>query len=69
MIQQIRFMSACVEFENTPDSDAQPRVWHVVSGTNSDGRLVRLKVYAKDPMDAIDVARYRKPEDWTLINN
>lgn len=69
MIEQIQFMSACVEFENTPDSDAQPRVCHVVSGMHPNGKLVRLKVYAQDPMDAIEMARYRKPEDWTQVKD
>lgn len=64
MIEQVRFMSACLAEEETPETVIQPRLWHEVSGMHPKGHLVRLKVHATDPMEAINLARYRKIEDW-----
>ena len=51
-------LSAHVEHPNTPESDMQPRVWHIVHYTE-DGVEQHTTCMASDPMDAIDIVRGR----------
>jgi hypothetical protein len=51
-------LSAHVEHPNTPESDKQDRVWHIVHYTE-DGEKQQMQVYATDPLDAIDTVRKR----------
>ena len=51
-------ISARTEHPNTPESDCQPRVWHIVTDDNGDEH----HLYAKDPMDAIEMYKQRLVE-------
>lgn len=69
MIEQVRIMSACLSETETFETAIQPRTWHDVSGMHPKGHLIRLKVFAVDSMDAINIARLRKIEDWKPAEN
>ena len=56
-LASVRACSARVKYANTPESDLQLRVMHLV--TLSDGSVV--EVSATDPMNAIDIANARLP--------
>lgn len=45
-----RAVSAYVRDTNTPESDLQPKVWHIVT----DDFGLEHPVWATDPIDAID---------------
>jgi len=47
-------LSARVSKPNTPESDQCARVWHIVTDNG-----VETELYAKDPMDAIDMYKQR----------
>ena len=51
-------ITAQVKNPNTPESDKEIRVWHIV--TSDDG--VEHEIYAKDPMDAIDMYKARQED-------
>lgn len=55
------FMMAETKYPNTPESDRQARVCHVV--TRGDGTTV--EVYATDPMEAIALVQRRDAHDPT----
>ena len=56
-------ITARVSNPNTPESDGQIRVWHTV--TDND---VKIEIYAKDPMDAIEMYKLRLTEDKNNAN-
>jgi hypothetical protein len=58
-MEKIRAVSARTSKSNTPESDAQPRVWHTV--TDNAGKT--HEVYARDPMDAIDMFNKRQSSE------
>jgi hypothetical protein len=55
----VRALSAHTKEFNTPESDRQARVWHVVKDTAGN----KHEVYAKDPGDAIDMVNDRLKEN------
>ena len=58
----MRNLSARTEFPNTPESDMQARVSHIVEWTDDDGERQSTTAYATDPMDAIDMVRRRESD-------
>ena len=50
-------MRAYVKHENTPQSDAMTRVWHIVETPNG-----KVEVLATDPMDAIKQVQENQDE-------
>jgi len=56
---------AYVKYPNTPESDMQRRVVHVVEGVNADtGQVVKINVMAEDPIDAIEKSRSASDICW-----
>ena len=55
-------ITARVEHPNTPETDAQTRVWHIV--VDEDG--TEHHEYARCPMDAIEMFRKRQKESDSL---
>ena len=53
----LKNLSAKVKNKNTPDTDKEEEVLHIVSGVR-EGMKFRAFLYATDPLDAI--AQYRK---------
>lgn len=51
---QVRAISARTAQSNTPESDMEREVLHVVSYQGSDGKIRQVTIMAEDPMDAID---------------
>jgi hypothetical protein len=52
-------VSARTESPNTPESDMQARIWHIVEYTDEDGVRQETKAYATDPMEAIQMIQER----------
>lgn len=50
-------ISAHTKYPNTPESDMQSVVWHVVEYTDDDGNPQTREVLATDPMEAIEKVR------------
>jgi hypothetical protein len=55
----MKHFSARVEYPNSPDSDTQARVFHVVEWTDGAGNRQSTTAYATSPMDAITMVRNR----------
>lgn len=62
-MSKVQFLSAHVAQPNTPESDAQREVMHIVHGT-VDGVRMQARVMATDPMHAIDLA-HKGLVHWT----
>lgn len=58
----MKILCAYTKFSNTPESDMQSRVPHIVEAIK-DGVVVKTTVMAEDPMDAMDKA-YRVPANY-----
>jgi hypothetical protein len=61
----IKPICAYVKYPNTPESDMQRRVVHVVEGVNDNGQVVKINVMAEDPIDAIEKSRTASDICWS----
>ena len=53
----MRNLSARTKYSNTPESDMQAEVMHIVEWTDENGEKRSMELMATDPMDAINAAR------------
>ena len=50
-------ITARTSHRNTPETDLQRYVYHIVSYTDADGKNHEVELLARDPMDAIQQFR------------
>jgi len=62
----IQNLIAFTEQPNTPETDAQDKVGHIVQGTR-DGIKVQMTVMATDPLDAINMSLMYPNNAWKEI--
>jgi hypothetical protein len=55
-MNHIRVISARTKYSNSPETDLQPYVMHIVEAEVK-GQLIQTELMATDPLDAMDKAR------------